>query len=146
MKHYQQLTEEKGLVLVSELSGGLDVIIGDQRRYEQVLLNFLSNAIKFTDSGKVSVSVQPNGEGMVETVVCDTGIGMKQEDQGFVFNDFQQIDNGTNRKHEGTGLGLSVSRRLVEMMGGRIWFSSTYGEGSTFGFTVPSRAENRTER
>jgi signal transduction histidine kinase len=136
----QQLAEKKGLQLKFELSAHLDEVIGDQRRYEQVLLNLLSNAIKFTDKGMVSLAIYPTNEDMVETVVRDTGIGIRHEQQELVFNAFQQVENGTSRKHEGTGLGLSVSRRLVEMMGGEICVSSEYGKGSTFGFTVPLRA------
>ncbi len=136
----RQLAEKKGLQLISELSPDLDEVIGDQRRYEQVLLNLLSNAIKFTDTGTVTLAVYPTDEGTAETVVRDTGIGIRLEAQALVFEAFQQVENGTSRRHEGTGLGLSVSRRLVEMMGGKIWVSSEYGEGSTFGFTVPLRA------
>lgn len=134
----EHLARGKELSLSWNLSEEIGEIKGDRRRYEQVLLNLLSNAIKFTDAGEILLEVRPTVAGMVESVVRDTGIGIHSKDQKAIFQAFHQVANGTARTHEGTGLGLSVSRRLVEMMGGRIWVSSEQGKGSTFGFTVPS--------
>ncbi len=138
MGSIEQLARDKGLELSCELPPDLGVIVGDQRRYEQVLLNLLSNAVKFTEEGTVSLSVRRTDGDMVETVIRDTGIGIRPEQLESIFEPFHQVENGISRKHDGTGLGLSVSRRLVDLMGGKIWVTSDFEVGSTFGFTVPA--------
>jgi PAS domain S-box-containing protein len=141
MSSVRQLARDKDLSVVSDLSSDLGEITGDRRRYEQVLLNLLSNAIKFTNTGTVSLLIRPTKDGMVESVVRDTGIGINPSEQEAVFQPFHQVENGTSRRHDGTGLGLSISHRLVGMMGGKIWLTSALGKGSTFGFTVPRGGE-----
>jgi hypothetical protein len=101
-----------------------------------VLLNLLSNAIKFTDRGEVSVRCEGRGPWAV-TVVRDTGVGIAAADLAGLFQPFHQIDTGLSRRHEGTGLGLTICRRLVNMMGGAIRAVSEPGRGSTFVFTLP---------
>jgi signal transduction histidine kinase len=116
----------------------VDVVEGDERRIRQVIFNLLSNAVKFTPEGgcvRVS-SAQLNGE--IHVSVADTGPGIAPEDQGRIFEEFHQTDLGA-RAREGTGLGLALSKRLVELHGGRIWVDSELGEGSTFVFTLPAR-------
>jgi signal transduction histidine kinase len=130
------LADAKGLALTFETVPEIDIVIGDQRRVEQVLLNLLSNAIKFTEEGSVKVVCETDQENVIVKVM-DTGIGIKEEDSHEVFQSFRQIDSGLARKYDGTGLGLAISKRLVELMGGRIWMTSTWGSGSTFGFTLP---------
>jgi len=141
------LAEAKGLGLNWEMDHDLGEMMGDQRRVEQILLNLLNNAIKFTDSGTVGLSallvhddVRPPGAPWVPAVridVVDTGIGMRQEDQGSLFRPFRQIDCGLTRSHEGTGLGLAICRRLAKLMHGDIQVVSEWGKGSRFTVTLP---------
>ncbi len=130
------LAEKKGLALVAEVSPQVGQITSDQRRVEQILINLLNNAIKFTEDGEVRVECEVNDSGLVTRVV-DTGIGIKPEDMGVLFEAFRQVDTGLARQHEGTGLGLSICKKLVEMLGGEIWVESEWGVGSTFTFTLP---------
>lgn len=111
-------------------------VVGDRRRVEQVLINLLTNGLKFTENGSIRIEGRIAG-GMVEIDVADTGIGIRPEDMGKLFKAFQQIDTGLTRRYEGTGLGLSICKKLVEMMGGRIRVDSTWEKGSTFTFTLP---------
>jgi CheY-like chemotaxis protein len=99
-------------------------------------LNLVSNAIKFTNSGKIQVQVANHGKGMLLFAVSDSGIGIPADKLALVFENFAQADSSTTREYGGTGLGLGISRRLVELMGGRIWVESTLGVGSTFFFTI----------
>jgi signal transduction histidine kinase len=119
------------------IGSGVGVINNDRRRVEQVLINLVNNAIKFSEHGKVSIECQVRN-GWLETSVHDTGIGIKAEDMDRLFKPFQQIDIGLARGHEGTGLGLSICKRLVTAMGGAITVESRWGVGSTFTFTLPS--------
>lgn len=110
------LAQKKGLQLTSSIEGDIPPMHGDARRLEQVLLNLVSNAIKFTETGSVTVCCRPEPGQMVIEVI-DTGIGIKEADLVLLFKAFQQIDTGLSRKYEGTGLGLSISQKLVQMMG-----------------------------
>ncbi len=111
----------------------------DRGRVRQVLLNLLSNAIKFTpDGGRITLAAAPvNGGAAARIAVSDTGIGIAAEDQSKLFKEFSQLDASASRKYEGTGLGLALSRRLVELQGGAIGVESEMGKGSTFWFTLP---------
>jgi signal transduction histidine kinase/putative methionine-R-sulfoxide reductase with GAF domain len=110
----------------------------DERKIRQVLLNLLSNAIKFTpEGGKIEVAARPV-DGSIEVSVSDTGVGIAPEDQEAVFEEFRQVGTA-DRKVEGTGLGLALSRKFVELHGGRIWVKSEVGMGSTFTFAIPVR-------
>jgi signal transduction histidine kinase len=131
-----------GVQLALHANGGLDVVAGDERRIRQVIFNLLSNAVKFTpEGGSVDVSAtQRNGE--VTVSVSDTGPGIAAEDLDRIFEEFQQTEAGA-RQQEGTGLGLALSKRFVEMHGGRIWCDSEVGKGSTFRFTLPLRPVER---
>jgi signal transduction histidine kinase len=140
-KSIQTLTpmaEKKGLALSAEVDPQVGEIISDRRRVEQIMLNLLNNAVKFTQQGEVRIVSQIE-EGFLVTRVIDTGIGIKPEGMKILFAPFRQIDSGISRQYEGTGLGLSISKRLVEMLGGRIWVESdgVPGKGSTFTFTLP---------
>jgi len=133
---------EKGLTLVCEIAPDVpNDLVGDPTRLRQVLLNLLGNAIKFTQAGKVLLRVAPDGNASVPTAllftVSDTGIGIPREKLGQVFERFTQADSSTTRRFGGSGLGLTISKRLVELMGGRIWVESNVGEGSMFAFAAP---------
>jgi len=133
--------DEKGLELVTDIPpdtpGG---VVGDQGRLRQILVNLVANAIKFTERGEVVVRVRESlryQDSVVLTfTVADTGIGIPEDKQKIIFDAFAQVDGSTTRKYGGTGLGLTISARLISLMGGRIWVDSVPGEGSTFSFTV----------
>ncbi|MBM3784149.1 MAG: response regulator [Acidobacteria bacterium] len=110
--------------------------LGDDTRIRQVLLNLAGNAIKFTDSGEVRISLERRDESLY-FAVADTGIGIPQASQRAIFDAFRQVDNSSSRRFGGTGLGLAICRQLVSLMGGRIGVESAAGQGSTFWFTVP---------
>jgi signal transduction histidine kinase len=114
-------------------------IRADERKFKQILLNLLSNAVKFTpDGGRVEVRAKKAGE-VLEVAVHDTGIGIAPEDQQAVFEEFRQVGRHYTNKNEGTGLGLALTKRFVELHGGRLWLESEPGKGSTFTFTLPSQ-------
>jgi len=132
----QPMMSKKDIAARTRIGPGVGTINQDRRRVEQVLINLVNNAIKFTERGEVNVECQVR-EGWLETSVRDTGIGIKPEDMHRLFKPFQQIDMGLARGHEGTGLGLSICQRLVTAMGGRIEVESQWGVGSTFRFILP---------
>jgi signal transduction histidine kinase len=132
----EALAAEKKLAFRIEVPADLPAGRGDERRLTQVLLNLVSNAIKFTDAGEVAIKVGM-ADGMFSVAVRDTGPGISAVDQQKLFQEFQQADNSITRKKGGTGLGLAISKRIVELHGGDIWVDSHVGKGSTFSFTVP---------
>ena len=112
---------------------------GDERKLRQGLMNLLSNAVKFTpEGGRVDVRAIPT-DGAVEISVTDTGIGIAPENQDLIFEEFRQVGGDYAHKREGTGLGLTLARKFVELHGGRLWVKSQVGQGSTFTFSVPER-------
>jgi signal transduction histidine kinase len=126
----------RGIALEQSIDSGLGEIPGDERKIKQVLLNLLSNAIKFTpEGGRVGVRAEPVDE-HVEIAVSDTGVGIAPEDQEAVFEEFRQV-GAAEKRAEGTGLGLALARKFIELHGGRIWVKSKVGAGSTFTFTLP---------
>ena len=133
---------EKGLSLVCEIAPEAPRnLIGDPTRLRQVLLNLLGNALKFTESGEVALRVTPDADatapGVLRFTISDTGIGIPDEKLGAVFERFTQADSSMTRRYGGSGLGLTISKRLVELMGGRISVESGVGKGSVFSFAVP---------
>jgi signal transduction histidine kinase len=131
-----------GVQVTLHKNGGLDVVTGDERRIRQVIFNLLSNAVKFTPAGGLVEVTATRANGEVRVSVADTGPGIAAEDLDRIFEEFQQTEAGA-RQHEGTGLGLALSKRFVEMHGGRIWCDSEVGKGSTFEFTLPMRPVGR---
>jgi signal transduction histidine kinase len=128
----------RGIALHHAIDDRVAAIRSDERKVKQVLLNLLSNAIKFTpEGGRIEVRAAST-DGMVEVSVTDTGVGIAPEDQEAVFEEFRQVGTA-DKKAEGTGLGLALSRKFVELHGGRIWVTSQVGVGSTFTFTLPVR-------
>jgi GAF domain-containing protein/anti-sigma regulatory factor (Ser/Thr protein kinase) len=137
----EPLASEKKLNFKIEVAPDLPPAHGDERRLTQVLLNLVGNSIKFTDEGSVTIKTSLT-DGMFSVAVVDTGPGISEEDQKKLFQEFQQADSSTTKKKGGTGLGLAISKRIIEMHGGRISLESRVGEGSTFTFMVPVRAEH----
>ena len=131
-----------GVQVTLHANGGLHVVTGDERRVRQVIFNLLSNAVKFTSAGGSVDVTATRANGEVRVSVADTGPGITEDDLGRIFEEFQQTEAGA-RQHEGTGLGLALSKRFVEMHGGRIWCDSEVGKGSTFVFTIPAAAVGR---
>src|SRR4051812_14656524 len=136
-----QKAHEKGLEFLAHVAPGIpEVLLGDPLRLGQILTNFVNNAVKFTERGEIRLEIEQlerTGEKVqLKFSVRDSGIGMTKEQSAKLFQPFTQADMSTTRKHGGTGLGLTICRRLVELMGGRIWLESEPGVGSTFYFTV----------
>jgi CheY-like chemotaxis protein len=139
---------QKGLELINQVMPDVpDEVIGDPGRLRQILINLISNAIKFTESGEVAVRVETEGHAEHSTTlrfsVRDTGIGIPRETQKDIFKPFTQADTSTARLYHGTGLGLAIATQLVELMGGRMWLESKPGQGSTFSFTTQLRHGDR---
>jgi signal transduction histidine kinase len=129
----------QGIAVAVEVEDGLGEVVADERKIKQVLLNLLSNAVKFTpEGGRVGVRAALS-DGMVELSVRDSGIGIAPEDRETIFEEFRQVGADEARKREGTGLGLALARRFVELHGGKIWVESEIGRGSIFIFTLPVR-------
>ncbi len=131
------LTKDKQLTLELEAPEELPLVQVDKTRIRQVLLNLLSNAAKFTPHGGITVRAQVTAEQTIRIDVIDTGIGIAPEHQALIFEEFRQVQSDLQREYQGTGLGLPISKRLVEMHGGHMGMISTFGEGSTFFFTLP---------
>jgi signal transduction histidine kinase len=130
----------KGIQVERAIDERLAIVCADERKVKQVLLNLLSNAVKFTpEGGRIDVRADAR-DGLAEISVTDTGVGIAAEDQVAVFEEFRQVGASAKRV-EGTGLGLALSRKFVELHGGRIWLTSQVGEGSTFAFTIPLRRD-----
>lgn len=127
----------KGLRLELEIAEDLDdQVLGDAKRLMQVLVNLTGNAIKFTQQGSVSISIERQAQGLLHTKVRDTGIGIAGSKLELIFEPFTQADGSVTRNYGGSGLGLSITRRLVMLMGGQLWVESEPGQGSTFHFTA----------
>jgi len=140
------LVEEKPVSLRADVAPELPTIYADERRVRQILLNLLSNAAKFTDAGQITVrasvveALNPRAERVepfVQVSVSDTGVGIPQNKIADIFKEFTQVDSSDSRRFEGMGLGLPITKRLIELHGGRIWVSTTVNQGSTFMFTLP---------
>lgn len=140
---YGTSAEKKAISMVymTALSDNEADIITDGVKVKQVLGYLINNALKFTKEGKIEVGYKVNGN-MLEFYVADTGIGISPDYQNHVFERFYQAESSTTRKYEGTGLGLSISKAYIELLGGKIWFTSRQGEGSVFYFTVPLEKAN----
>jgi len=128
-----------GIELSLKLEDGIPDIYADERKVKQVVFNLLSNAVKFTpDGGKAGIEAVKEEDG-IRVTVWDAGIGIKEEDRAKLFKEFQQLDSGADKRYQGTGLGLALSKRLVELHHGRIWVESEAGKGSRFSFTLPKK-------
>ncbi len=133
----RERAQRHGILLGQQVDSNLGEIVADERKFKQVLLNLLSNAVKFTpDGGRIDVTAR-RAEDSALIAVRDSGIGIAPEDQAAVFEEFRQVGLDSTRKQEGTGLGLALTKKFVELHGGRIWLESEPGKGSTFTFTIP---------
>jgi signal transduction histidine kinase len=128
-----------GITLTPRVDPGVGDVVADERKVKQILLNLLSNAVKFTpEGGRVGLTATAAADG-ITIAVSDTGIGIAPEDQAAIFEEFRQVGREDARKQEGTGLGLTLAKKFVELHGGRIGVQSQVGQGSTFSFTLPLR-------
>ncbi|MCB9638100.1 MAG: response regulator [Myxococcales bacterium] len=130
----------KHIQLLSDIPEDLPAVLADENRLQQILHNLIGNAIKFTNNGHIKVSAQPK-DGYVSISITDSGLGIKSEDQERIFRSFEQVDGSSKRAHDGLGLGLAITKQLVELQGGTISVSSTLGQGSSFTFTLPISEE-----
>ncbi len=151
VKTLKRSAQEKGLDLHCQVDAQVaDLVLSDPVRLRQVVVNLVGNAIKFTDRGGVTLSVSKEcqeGEWMTARFsVKDTGIGIPPEKQKEIFSSFTQADNSMTRKYGGTGLGLTISSRLVELLGGHIWVESVPGAGSAFHFTARLRIPDEAKK
>jgi len=146
---FEPLIKQRGLTLTATIDEGVPLVYGDEDRLKQVFINLISNAIKFTHQGGITISAKLSDRGIkagetpifAEICVEDTGIGIKEGDIERIFDKFVQVDLTTIRQYEGTGLGLSIVRGLISLHKGMIWVTSTYGKGSKFCFTLPLKKE-----
>ncbi len=141
----RSLVEARGLDLQVEIEPGLPPVRVDPTRIRQVLINLLNNAARFTERGVISISVRREEEEIVFSV-ADTGVGISPADLSNIFEEFRQADGSIRRHHDGVGLGLAISKRFVQVHGGKIWVQSTVGEGSVFSFSLPMDESGLAER
>ncbi len=132
---------QEGVELRTEVPEEIDTLYGDPARIRQILINLLSNAAKFTEEGRITLAARSLSN-QIELSVADTGIGIPPEAHDLIFDEFRQVDGSTTRQHGGTGLGLNISKKLTEMLGGTIRVESEVGKGSTFIVTLPNRYED----
>jgi PAS domain S-box-containing protein len=140
----EPIINEKNVSLDVAIPANLSKARGDERRLTQVLLNLLSNAAKFTDAGEIRLEIAES-DGQFRVSVADTGIGIDESEKLKIFEEFYQVDDAGSGKRSGTGLGLPITKRIIEMHGGHIWVDSHPGEGSTFVFTLPVLADGQVD-
>ncbi|WP_337864649.1 response regulator [Ignavibacterium sp.] len=139
----QPLVNEKGLrFTINRKCDTRLIITTDKGRVSQILINLLGNAVKFTDRGNVELSVASTDDNFIVFSVSDTGIGIPDEAQKIIFEEFRQVDGSTARRYSGTGLGLAISKKIIDLLGGKIWVKSIVGKGSIFSFTIPIHYRN----
>lgn len=139
----QPLVNEKGLrFTINRKCDTRLIITTDKGRVSQVLINLLGNAVKFTDKGNIELSVASTDDNYLVFSVSDTGIGIPEEAQKIIFEEFRQVDGSTARRYSGTGLGLAISKKIIDLLGGKIWVKSIVGKGSIFSFTIPINYRN----
>ena len=141
------LADDKEITLKTSVPEDLPLVYADKDKLTQVITNLLSNAVKYTDKdGVISVAAQQISSTMVQVNVADTGVGIPKEDLDKVFEKFTKIANRPTRKEKGTGLGLPITKMIVEALGGKIWAESEEGKGSIFSFTIPIYIEKKDKK
>lgn len=141
LRNHIPLIRGKDLQLFNQIPEDIPPAYGDENRLQQVLYNLIGNAVKFTEKGRIQIDAKVVAE-EIQVSVSDTGMGIPEDKQELIFQEFEQGDGSVSREFSGTGLGLSISRRLVELHGGRMWVESKAGAGSTFFFTLPCSGES----
>jgi signal transduction histidine kinase len=140
----QRLIRERPIEFGVKSEAVLDAIETDGQKLQQILMQLLTNALKFTEKGKIELTIRrlnESGQDIVEIAVADTGIGIKKEDQDVIFEDFRQLDGSSTRQYGGTGLGLGLCKKLADALGGKIRVTSEFGRGSVFSLQLPMRAK-----
>jgi signal transduction histidine kinase len=138
----RQLVEDKNITIDYDLNVQAPPISGDRDRLVQVIVNLISNAVKFCDAGRGKITIRlTSTDKQVRVDVQDNGIGIKAEDQSKIFEKFQQVKDPTRGRPYGTGIGLTISKRIIDFHHGNIWVESTPGKGSTFSFSLPTALE-----
>ena len=138
----RQLVEDKNITIDYDLNVQTPPISGDRDRLVQVIVNLISNAVKFCDAGRGKITIRlTSTDKHVRVDVQDNGIGIKAEDQSKIFEKFQQVKDPTRGRPYGTGIGLTISKRIIDFHHGNIWVESTPGKGSTFSFSLPTTLE-----
>jgi two-component system, cell cycle sensor histidine kinase PleC len=144
MSELEPIIKRSNLAVSARITGKLPSLKSDRQKVKQIVLNLLSNALKFTPAGSVKIKASYDARArMVTIAVTDTGVGIGPEDQAKVFEDFRQLDTSPARGYGGTGLGLSICRRLAQMLDGTIELDSELGSGSTFALRLPARLRRR---
>lgn len=144
MENLKPLAENKGIKLKFEIDKKIPKILTDEQRFEEIFNNLISNAVKFTEKGSITISARTDLD-KVLFKVSDTGVGIPKEKLSGLFSKFYQADASLSRKFGGTGLGLSITKQLVELQGGKIWVESQEGKGTTFFFTLPIKQSKKEE-
>jgi two-component system CheB/CheR fusion protein len=138
----QRLIRERPIEFGIQLESAVDTIESDGQKLQQILVQLLTNALKFTEKGRIELAIRQRREAdqeFLEIAVADTGIGIRREDQELIFDDFRQIEGSSTRRYGGTGLGLGLCKRLAGALGGELRVSSEYGVGSVFSLLLPVR-------
>ena len=135
-KEISYIVEQKGLKIITKIDKEIGEIYTDRAKFRQILLNLVSNAIKFTEKGSITIQARVDDDDLVVDII-DTGMGIKEESLRRLFQEFEQVGDALTSQQEGTGLGLSISKQLANILGGIISVKSTYGKGSTFTVTLP---------
>jgi signal transduction histidine kinase len=140
----QRLIRSRPIEFSLHIESAIDTIESDGQKLQQILVQLLTNALKFTQKGRIDLSLRRRGDGadeFLEIAVADTGIGIKAEDQHLIFDDFRQLDGSSTRHYGGTGLGLGLCKKLASALGGKIQVSSEIGVGSVFSLLLPVKAD-----
>jgi len=136
------MISQKNLRLIIEIPDETPEIYSDRKKVLQILLNLVNNAVKFTEKGEIRIKCKFDKDNL-EVCVSDTGVGIKEESMKYLFEAFRQVDGTARRRYEGAGLGLHLCRKLVTLLGGKMWAESEYGKGSSFTFTLPLKPRER---